>query len=96
MATKKELNDYYKTIYKKDFPSSTLSKWVATNRIKATKNLNGYYDYDLQSFIDQIQGAEYQKRIKAKKEKPVDYIGKVCGKLLVKSIVPEIEKKRKI
>jgi len=28
-----ELNDYYKKLYNKDFPNSTLSKWKKENRI---------------------------------------------------------------
>lgn len=94
MATRAELNKYYRSIYHKDFPSSTLSKWVAEGQIKATKQ-GQLYNYDLDSFIQKIQSNEYQTQIRARKEKPEDYIGKTCGKLLITGIVPEEEKKEK-
>ena len=33
----KELNEYYKNIFGKNFATSTLSKWVKEGKIKATK-----------------------------------------------------------
>lgn len=92
MATCSELNDYYKRLYNKDFPRTTLSKWVTTGKIKAVKK-GRFYDYDLDSFVKQIESDDYKKQIRAKKEKPINYIGKTCGKLLVTGIVPEKEKK---
>lgn len=91
MATKKEIDSYYSSIYGKPFPGSTLSKWVKEGKLLATKKDNGFYDYDLDCFKQLISDEGYSKQIRAKKEKPIDYIGRVKGCLLVKSIVPKEE-----
>lgn len=91
MATYKELNEYYKKIFQKDFPSATLGKWVKEGKIKAVKQENGRYNYDLEDFIKAVNRPEYKKQIQAKKENPEDYIGKIKGKLLIKGIVPKEE-----
>ena len=61
MASRKELNNYYSEIYKKDFPSSTLSKWTKEGKIKAIKLKNGVYDYDLESFKKLVNSEQYKK-----------------------------------
>ena len=101
MATRKELNDFYKKIYNKDFPSSTLSKWKKEGKIrvvelsKELKKGASQYDYNLEDFKKIVCSEDYQKRIKATKENPKNYIGKQCGYLLIKDIVPKEEKKDK-
>lgn len=91
MATKQELNNYYHQLYHQDLPSSTLSKWVKTGQIKAEKQSNGTYNYDWESFKAKAESAA--KSIRATKEKPENYIGKIHGKLLITGIVPPEEKK---
>lgn len=90
MATKRQIDEYYFSIYNKPFPGSTLSKWVKEGKIKATLS-NGRYDYDLESFITLINSEAYLKQIRAKKEKPEHYIGKTKGQLLILGIVPKEE-----
>lgn len=67
---KKELQEYYKNIYNKELASSTLSKWVATGKLKAEKAENGTYNYDLDSFKSIIESPDYEKHLRAYKEKP--------------------------
>ena len=93
MALKRELNDLYKEIYQKDFPSSTLSKWVKKKVIRAEKQPNGTYNYNIEDFKQKILSNEYQTMLKAERAKPKDFIGKRCGDLLIKKIVPTAEKK---
>jgi hypothetical protein len=90
MATKKQLDEYYSSIHGKQFPGSTLSKWVKEGKIQATQN-NGRYDYDLDSFIELVSSESYLKQLRAKKEKPEHYIGKTKGQLLIVGIVPKDE-----
>ena len=90
MATKKQIDEYYSSIYNKPFPSSTLSKWVKDGKIKATQT-NGRYDYDLESFATLINSESYLRQIRAKQEKPEHYIGKTKGQLLILGIVPKEE-----
>lgn len=90
MATKKQIDEYYSSIYGKPFPGSTLSKWVKEGKIKATQN-NGRYDYDLESFVELVSSETYLKQLRAKKEKPEEYIGKTKGQLLILGIVPKEE-----
>lgn len=91
----KELNEYYKGIFGKNFATSTLSKWVKEGRIKAIKQSNGHYDYDFESFKNVIESEQYLKMLKASKTKPQDYIGKIKGELLIKGIVPQEEREDK-
>lgn len=46
----KELNEYYKSIYNKDIPRATLTRWIQDGKLKAEKQENGLYDYDFESF----------------------------------------------
>lgn len=85
---RKELDDYYENKFGKKIASSTLSKWVKEGRIKAIKLNNGTYDYDFESFKQIIDSPEYNKKIKARKSNPEDYIGKQKGDLLITGIVP--------
>ena len=95
MATFQELQTEYHKILKteKDFPSSTLSKWVKTKRVRVEKLSNGRYDYNLEDFINIISSEQYQSQIRAKKENPEDYIGKQVNHLLITGIVPKEEYK---
>lgn len=94
MGTRQEINQLYQKYYQKDFPSSTLSKWVKEKRIKATLLSDGRtYDYDLKNFEELISAEDYNKKIKATKENPKNYIGKQVGYLLIQGIVPEEQKK---
>lgn len=86
--TRKELDKYYENKFGKKIASSTLSKWVKEGRIKAIKLNNGTYDYDFESFKQIIDSPEYNKKIKARKSNPEDYIGKQKGDLLITGIVP--------
>ena len=90
MATKKQIDEYYSSIYHKPFPGSTLSKWVKEGKIKATQT-NGRYDYDLDSFMELINSDTYLKQLRAKKEKPEQYIGKTKGQLIIRGVVPKDE-----
>lgn len=88
-----ELNEYYHSIYGKDIANSTLSKWIKEGKIKGTKQPNGTYDYDFESFKKHINSDSYKKYLKATKEKPEDYIGKQVHDLEILSIVPKDEYK---
>lgn len=92
MGTRQEINNIYKKYYHKDFPSSTLSKWRKEGKVKAIKEGN-FYNYDLESFEKLILNDEYKKKIRASKLRPEDFIGKRCGDLLIKSVVPKEEYK---
>lgn len=89
MATYKELNKIYLQTYNQELPRETLSRWVKKQEIKAKKESNGKYNYDLESFKIKAFSDSVSKQIRAKKENPKDYIGKICGKLLVTGIVPK-------
>lgn len=91
MATKKEINEYYFSIYGKDFPSATLSKWVKEGKISATKTNGRNYDYNIEDFIKLVNSEKYVNQLRAKKEKPSEYIGKIKGHLLITGIVPKEE-----
>ena len=94
MATKKEINDYYFSIYDKDFPSSTLSKWVKEGKISVTKINGRNYDYSMEDFTKLVNSEKYINQLRAKKEKPSEYIGKTKGHLLITGIVPKEEYKQ--
>ena len=53
-----------------------MSKWVKKQEIKAEKESNGKYNYDLESFKIKVFSDSVSKQIRAKKENPKDYIGK--------------------
>lgn len=95
MATRKELNDYYFNLYHKNFPSSTLAKWRVEGKIRSTfkDNSTKRFDYNFEDFKKIVESEDYQKKLKATKENPKDYIGKKSGDLLIISIVPDEEKK---
>lgn len=93
MSTFKELNNYYKTKYGKDFPQATLSRWVSQGKVKATKQSNGRYNYDLDNFIAIINSEDYLTKLNARREKPEDYISRIKGHLLITGIVPKNEYK---
>lgn len=94
MATKQELDKIYQNKFGKNFPASTLSKWVKTKRIQAVYNPKSKkYDYSLDDFEREINSENYLKKIRATKEKPEDYIGKISGRLQIIGIVPQEEKK---
>ena len=92
MSNFQELNKWYKELFQKDFPRATLTRWVQEEKIIATKE-NGRYNYDLESFKKTVQSNEYQKKLKGRKEKPENYIGKIQGNLLITGIVPNKNKK---
>lgn len=94
---KQEINDFYKQLYNKDFPSSTLSKWKKEKRIDAipSEENSREFLYNYEQFKDIVTSDDYKKKIKASKEKPEDYIGKKTGFLQVLGIVPENERKEK-
>lgn len=95
MASYNDLNIEYRKIYNKDFPRATLSKWVQEGRIiyhilsPEQQRHGSKYDYDLSSFLEEINKDEYKKKALAHKMKPIDYIGKTCGYLLITGIVPK-------
>ena len=89
----KEINEYYKTIYHKDIPSATLNRWVKNGSIIAQKTKNGKYDYDFESFKAKIESSDYIARVKAIKQKPENYIGKIHNFLYITGIVPKEEKR---
>lgn len=91
MATRKEIDEYTKSIGLAPLSSGTLTRWVNKGVIHATKMLNGRYDYNLDDFIAKINSAEYQTSSKGQKQKPEDYIGRIKGNLLIKKIVPKSE-----
>lgn len=91
MATAKELKEIYKKQYGKDFPQATLSRWVKEGKIRVTKINSRNYDYNLDDFIKIINSKEYITKVKAFQEKPIDYIGRTKGHLLIKGIVPKEE-----
>lgn len=93
MATYKEINNYFKQKFNIDLNRTLLSKWVKENKFSAEKKENGKYDYNLEEFCFFINSEEFILKTKAKKEKPEDYIGRIQGKLLIKSIVPKNEYK---
>lgn len=89
MAAYKDLNEIYKKEFGLELPRATLTRWIKTNKVKAIKQQNGKYDYDIESFMQAIQDPDSQKHIRATKKDPKDYIGKITGKLLIKGIVPK-------
>ena len=93
MATYQELNNYYKKIFNKDLQRATLARWVKEKRFSAVKETNGKYNYNLEEFKQVCLNPETQIKIKATKENPKDYIGKISGQLLIKGIVPREEYK---
>lgn len=93
MATYNELNQFFHTLYDRDFPRSTLSKWSVEGKIYRIKNDKGKWDYDLDSFKRVVTGEEYKKKVRASKENPKNYIGKQVGHLLITGIVPKEEYK---
>lgn len=95
MATFKELNQFYKNLYDKDLPRPTLTRWINEERVKAIKESNGRYNYDLESFKQTATSESCSKQNKAKKEKPEDYIGKIHEQLLITGIVPKEEREDK-
>lgn len=93
MATFQELKEYYEKEYNQTLRRETLSRWVKNKEVKAIKQENGVYNYDFISFKEKIHNSK--KSIIAKKSNPKDFIGKKCGFLLIKSIVPKQEYKQK-
>ena len=47
MATYKELNKLYFQTYNQELHRANISKWVKKQEIKAEKQSNGKYNYDL-------------------------------------------------
>lgn len=91
--TRKEIREYYKSIFGRDIANSSLSQWIKQGKIKATKLDNRTYDYDFESFKAFIESDSYKKKSRASKEKPENYIGKRIHDLEVLSIVPKNEYK---
>lgn len=89
-----ELEKIYFERFGKRFPKSTLSKWKKENRIawKEHPTIKRRFLYNLDDFNKIINSQNYEKKIKATKEKPENYIGKINGSLLIKGIVPDKEK----
>lgn len=92
MATYQELNKIYQQKYNIELPRRTLTRWVRQKEVLAKKE-TGRYDYDLDSFIQKINSTQTQRKTEAHKAKPQNYIGTLCGKLLIKGIVPKNEYK---
>lgn len=90
-----ELEKIYRERFGKSLPKSTLSKWKRENKIDWKKHptLKQRFLYNLEDFNNIINSENYEKKIRALKEKPENYIGKINGSLLIKSIVPEEERK---
>lgn len=91
MSTIQEIEQIYKNKFNKLLPSATISRWVNSGRLKAKKQSNGRYDYDIDSFLSIISSDAYVTKTQARKEKPEEYIGRTKGYLLIKSIVPKNE-----
>lgn len=91
MSTIQELSKIYENKFNKKMPRATISRWVTEGRLKADKQPNGRYDYDLDSFLTIILSDNYLKKIQAHKEKPNEYIGRTKGYLFIKGIVPKNE-----
>lgn len=95
MATYQDLNNFYYETYQQELPRATLNRWIKTGSIKAEKQTNGRYIYDLESFKKYVTNPESAKKIKATKEKPENYIGTIHEQLLIKGIVPKEEREDK-
>lgn len=95
MATYQDLNNFYYETYQQELPRATLNRWIKTGSIKAEKQTNGRYIYDLESFKKYITSPDSAKKIKAAKEKPENYIGTIHEQLLIKGIVPKEEREDK-
>lgn len=99
MASKQELNNYYKQLYGRDFANSTLSKWRKEGRIRSEeipleKRIGAEkYNYNFDDFKNIVNSEEYKKHLRASKLNPKDFIGTVSGQLEIVGIVPESEKK---
>ena len=91
MATRKEIDDVFMKLYNKKMQSATLTRWVKEGKVRITVLDNGRYDYNLEDFIAVVKSPEYLMKANAHKEKPIDYIGRTKGHLLIKSIVPKEE-----
>ena len=97
MASPKELNQFYKNLYGKEFPQSSLARWVKEGKIKVTiipkeqRVGSQKYDYDLDNFKQLITSESYIKKLNAPKKNPKDFIGKTSGDLLITGIVPREE-----
>lgn len=91
MSTYQELNQVFKEKFQRDFPTATLSRWVKEGKVRAVKQSNNRFDYNLEDFIRVINGKEYLTKSNALKEKPEDYIGRTKGYLYIKQIVPKKE-----
>lgn len=95
MATYQELNSEYIKLYESELPRATLARWVKEGKVKTTKLDNGHNNYDLESFLKTATSKSCQTQKRAKKANPKDYIGKICGQLLIKRIVPKEEREDK-
>jgi len=92
MAKRKELNEYYRNKFGKDFSSSTLSKWGKEGKIRREILPNKTYDWNFEDFKNIVDSEQYYKKLKARKQKPQDFIGKTKGYLYIKGIVPVEER----
>lgn len=88
MATRQELNTYYKSIFNKDFPAATLSRWTKAGKLRYERKGRGY-DYNFDDFKEIINSSEYRKKVVASTVKPEDYIGTTCCSLLITGVVPK-------
>ena len=93
MSTYQELNQFFKEKTGNELQRATLTRWVQEGRVKAEKLNNGRYNYNLESLNNILESEDFQKKSKASKEKPCNYIGKQVGYLLIKGIVPAKERK---
>lgn len=91
---RKAINNYYNSLYGKDFPNSTLSKWKKEGRISTIPNPSnqGWSLYNMEEFQAIVTSEEYASKLKATKENPNNYIGTTHGHLLIVGIVPSEEK----
>lgn len=92
---KAKINEYYQQLFHKDFPASTLAKWKKEGKITTINHptISNRFLYNLEDFKNIVNNEKYSKIIKAKKEKPENYIGKTSGSLLITGIVPNNEKR---
>lgn len=93
MATLTELQDCYNLYYDdRQLWNSTVAAWVKKGKLKAKKDENERWDYDLESFKKIILSDEYKTKLKAVRKNPEKCVGQIRNHLLITGIVPEEEK----
>lgn len=71
-----------------------MAKWKKEGKITTINHptISNRFLYSLEDFKNIVNNKKYSKIIKAKKENPKNYIGKMSGSLLITGIVPNNEK----